>query len=219
MRTFGEGDHAVVHRNVEVFAFAGAQLIDIAEHGRVGRVDARAGVSEREAEPCRRPLRVAAAGVHKSRHRLRDNVIGQTLRIGPLMLLGTPEAADGHIDHAWIDLFDLLIGKAEFVHQPGLHIFDNYFRILDEIPEDGLSFRRLHIDRHALFAAVEAREIPALRLALVVFEHRRHFARGVSASRTLHFDHVRALVGEHHRTGRSRDLLLYTKNLYSFKYP
>src|SRR5262245_21157885 len=69
------------------------------------------------------------------------------------------ESLDRRVDHARVDLLDLLPGKAHPIDRAGREVFDHHIAFLDELCEDLITRRRFRVQRHAALVAVQHREI------------------------------------------------------------
>jgi len=101
-----------------------------------------------------------------------------------------PETGRRRVNNTRIDRFQGFIAQTEFFHCAGAEIFDDHIRFLHQILDDLLAFRAFHVDRNALFAAIDADEVEAF----VVFE-RPETARIIPLPGDFDFDDFRAQIG------------------------
>src|SRR5439155_27240784 len=94
------------------------------------------------------------------------------------------------------------------VEEPGPEVLHDHVRFLRQLRKEPAPTLRFEVQGQAALVAVEAKEVAALDLALVVLDHGRRAAGRVAALGSLDLEHARTLVGEHHRAVRAGDLYL-----------
>src|SRR5262249_52646868 len=148
------GDLAIEHRHVDIGADAFlAHLLhggERADH----RIEAGRQISEWNAS-AHRPATPFARHAHAAGHRLRDDVVGRPVAIGP----GLTEPRNGADDDFRIYRLERLVVEAEAGGDARAEIFKHDVGAADEIEHDGATTRGLEIDREAFLVAVHRKVV------------------------------------------------------------
>ena len=186
---------ALVERDIDMLALAGAGAAVDGDHGGVGPEHAGAdiGYGDGQAEG-RAVLRTVDGG--EAGHGLGNQVEAAAGAVGPVL----PEARDRGHHQAGILRRERIVAEAEPRHDAGPEVLDHDIGRDAEVPRGLEAVLALQVERHGALVAVPEHEGRALAL----HEGRRlahRFAFG-----TLHLDDIGALVGEQHRAIGSRKI-------------
>ena len=176
-------EHDVDHRDVDLAALA---LDDLGEQAEPGG-EAGGVVDHREAALGRRRIGIAGER-HDAGHRLDDVVVGGAVGVRAV----EPVAGERDADDLRINLTQHVVGETELPDRARPEIGDERVGARDDPMEIGAAGGGGEIERDALLAAVEAREIGVVRPDAM----RADVARDVAFGR-LDLDHLGAEIGEH----------------------
>ena len=198
---------AVHHRHFHILALASALGLAQRREQTDREMQAGARVADLRARDERRAIGYAG-GAHRAAHRLRHVLV--RLEIG--VRSARAEALDGAHHDLRIDLVDLLPREPEAVEHAGAEVLHDDVALLQQVDEDLLALRRLHVDGDRALVAVEHREVERVGV-----RHVAQLAARRVALRVLELDHVRAEPGEKLRAGRTGLHVCHVEDAYAFQ--
>ena len=180
-------DHGGFHRLPRPVAVAAMQRRDDAESG----VKPRHQIGDRLGRAQRR-LVGGAVHAHEPAHRLRDEVKGGPVDIGP----GGAEAVDAGHDQPGIEAVQFLLREAHPRQHAGAEVFDQHVGGFQKPGQRLPPLVGIKIQHHGFLVAVEAREIP--RKAVLVMALPAHRI----ACGAFDLDDLRPHIPQQHGTER-----------------
>src|SRR5689334_7848917 len=142
----------------------------------------------------RRLAVLAQIEAEDARERLHTDVVARPV---PLRA-GLAVSGDRRVDDPWVALLDGIVVDAEPLHDTGTERLDHDIGSLGEGEEGLAPLRRLQIDDDALLPAMGVAEPDALAAGAVA-----QMTGRLALPRRLDLDHLRAVVGHHHREMRT----------------
>ena len=170
--------------------FAGGLAPPEGGHDSGGGVGGGVQLGLRRAHADRRSVGVSAHvshAAHRPRHKVGRGVMG----VGA----GLPEGGDGGIDERGVFAGEALIAESERVHAPRRERFDEDVGVPRERSEGVRAFGVGEVKLDSALVGAVRRPEQALARAVPPADERASPPRPTAAGR-LHFDHVRAEVGE-----------------------
>ena len=188
------GNHAVIHRHVEIIAFAALGPAD-QRHQNAGESHQRAAhVARRHAWHVGLAVLIHTEAGHAG-ERQDAQIMRRTVAVRPILA----EGGDRAINHLRRTRGDCVIADTETGDDARAEGLEHNVRCFGQTKEQFPPLLALEVERQALLAAVGVAVIDGLAAALGPYMARRIAAVGV-----FDLDHLGAMVGHHHgqvRTG------------------
>src|SRR5918994_3207029 len=139
--------------------------------------------------------------------------LDQEIVTGTFLILPGPEAGDGAIDEAGIELLQGFVAETELFQGATPHVLDHDIRIRSERLDPLQTFRVLEVHAYGALVAVDGQKV----CRLAPCEGRSPLAGVVAALGVLDLDHVCPEIREHHRRVRTGQDPREIEDLHAFE--